>query len=363
MLRYFMPVEFYFGKDSLKQNGEKIENLGKKAFIVTGKHSAIKSGALANILSILEKLNKKYVIYNKIKENPEISTVYEGVELFKATNCDFIIGIGGGSPIDAAKAISVISKNNFKDKEFFNPKNIHSAYPIVAIPTTSGTGTEVTPFSVISDKKINKKAGFATPYIFPKISFLDPAYTRTLSLSSTRDTAIDALSHLLEGIYSTRRNKINYPYIFKGVELIINNLKSALSEPNNLEYRENLQLASLYGGMVIAQTGTTLQHAIGYPLTTEFGITHGLANGVVMKQIMQLFYPAVKKELDELFAYLKINKSDFFVWLDSFDMKVEAKIDDKFIDKYLNQVMSSKNMLINPIKVKEAEIIKIYSEL
>ncbi len=358
-----MPVEFYFGNNIIQKNGTVIKEIGERAFIVTGKNSAKKSGALDDIIKILEELNISYVQFSEINQNPEIEVIYRAVEIFKKEECDFLIGIGGGSPIDSSKAISVIAKNNLKGREFFNPKNILTAYPIVAIPTTSGTGTEVTPFSVISDKKIKVKAGFASPYIFPKISFLDPKYTFSLNKTITRDTAIDALSHLLEGIYSTRRNKVNYPLIYKGVSLIINNLKEAMIEPQNYQARENLQLASLYGGMVIAQTGTTLQHAIGYPLTTEFGITHGLANGMVMKEIMELFYPAVSDILDELFAYLKMNKADFYTWLDSFDLSLKYKLSAEFYNTYVDMVLNSKNMLINPIKIDKTQIINLYNSL
>ncbi len=362
-MKYYMPVEFYFGSKVVLKYGKKIKEYGKKALIVTGKSSAKKSGALDDVLMLLKEIQTEYVIFDKIMQNPEIDTIYEGVKIFRDQQCDFLIGIGGGSPIDSAKAISVIAKNNLKDNEFFNPQNITSSYPIIAIPTTSGTGTEVTPFSVISNKKTKIKAGFATPHIFAKLSLLDPIYTVTLNKTITRDTAIDALSHLLEGIYSTRRNKINYPFIFKGIKLIINNLKQAFMEPDNLQIRENLQLASLYGGMVIAQTGTTLQHAIGYPLTTEFGTTHGLANGLVMKQIMGKFYPAVSDILNDLFSYLKITKDDFYIWLSSLDMQLDAKLDENFYENYIPKVLNSKNMLINPIKITENDILKIYESI
>ncbi|MEA1973256.1 MAG: iron-containing alcohol dehydrogenase, partial [Candidatus Cloacimonadota bacterium] len=311
MLRYFMPTEVFFGENSLEKHFEKLDRLGKRAFLVTGKSSAIKSGVLDDLIPLLKKHKIDYEIFSEIMENPELKTIHIAKEIVQKFNPDFIIGIGGGSPIDAAKAISVCAANNFVTDEFYSSKNIKTAIPIVAIPTTSGTGTEVTPYSVVTNTETMKKAGFGNPLIFPKISILDPKYTVSLPEKNTRDTAIDALSHLLEGIYSNKRNVITYPMIFEGIKLIIENLEISLKKPHDINSRRNLMLGSMYGGIVIAQSSTTLQHSIGYPVTTELGITHGNANGMVMEYIMELFYNDVKNDIDNLFEFLQITKQDF----------------------------------------------------
>ena len=172
----------------------------------------------------------------------------------------------------------------------------------------------------------------------------------------TLHTALDALSHLLEGLYSNQRSPIVYPFIYKGIASIMKFLPIVLSEPENYLAREELMRDALYGGMVIAQGSTTLQHSIGYPLTSFYGIPHGLANAMVMEDIMELYYPAVQQELDDLFSYLQISKDDFYTWLKSLPFERKIDFSEDFIDKAIPQIMSSRNMALNPLPVTEQQV-------
>ncbi|MCL1827788.1 MAG: iron-containing alcohol dehydrogenase, partial [Candidatus Cloacimonetes bacterium] len=236
-------------------------------------------------------------------------------------------------------------------------------FPILAIPTTSGTGSEITQYSVITNRETSIKAGFGSEKCFPKVSFLDPKYTLSLNARVTRDTAIDALSHLLEGLYSNKYNEFLLPFIHTGVKLIYDNLSLCLKDLSCIKYRHNLMLAANYGGIVIAHTSTTLQHSIGYPLTTVFGVSHGLANGLVMRQIMNLYEPHIKDRTDRLFVKLNITKDAFFKWLDSFEMVFEGKIDEVFLKNRVPEVLKSRNMTLSPCVVNEQEITNIYKTL
>lgn len=360
MERIFIPVDIYFGENCLAQNGDSIYHIGNKALIVTGQNSAKICGAEKDVIDILSHYKKEYVIFNQVKENPELEIINEGISIFQKNNCDFVIGIGGGSPLDAAKAIALGAANNIKGIDIFNANNHQQCFPIIAIPTTSGTGSEVTQYSVLTNTVENKKTGVASPLIFPILAFVDPRFTLSLNTTVTRDTAIDALSHLLEGIYSNKRNPLIYPFIYEGVKLIVQNLPACLKDTANITYRENLMRASLYGGIVIAHTGTTLQHSIGYPLTTEFGLTHGKANGVVMKYIMDLYYPSVKKDIDQLLQYLGMSKDDFLKWLESFDFTFKMDASEDLIEAKINEVIQSKNMANNPFIVSTTQIRNIY---
>jgi alcohol dehydrogenase class IV len=362
-MNFHIPTKILIDQNILQKQHQDLANHGNTALIVTGKSSAIKSGVLDDLLPILDHHKIKYTIFNEIMENPDLNIVEKGNQIFKETNSDFIIAIGGGSPIDAAKAISLMAANDLNKSNLYDSSNHISAHPIVAISTTSGTGSEVTPYSVLNNSETNTKAGFGTPLIFPKIALLDPKYTLSLNQTITRDTAIDALSHLLEGIYSNKYNEFLIPFIQTGFKLIYDNLKPCLQNPHDINPRQALMTASNYGGIVIAHTSTTLQHSIGYPLTTEFGVTHGLANGLVMKHIMNLYEPAIKDRLTLLWNYMNITKSQFFEWLNTFDMVFEGNIDNNFIQRRINEVMNSRNMALNPIKVKEDEIINIFKQL
>jgi len=358
-----MPTEIFRGEGSLKQAGDRLAQLGNKALIVTGRRSARVSGALPDLLEVLKKLDIDHYHFDSIEENPELSVVQEGAGLFRVNRCDLVIGIGGGSPIDAAKAISVIAANDLEQRACYQPDQITRAYPIVAIPTTAGTGTEATPYSVISDRKLKKKAGFGNPLMFPTLSFCDPVYTLSLPERVTIDTAIDALSHLLEGLYSRKRCDLLFPLIYDGIKTIINYLEPAVKNPDNLRYRDKLLTASLYGGLVIAQSSTTLQHSIGYPLTTHYGLSHGKANGVVMRFIMELFRPAVDNELQRLFQHIGLEREEFYIWLDRWLTDPDLQLPEDFITSATEEILGSRNMAQNPLQVSGEEIKKILRKL
>ena len=363
MIQYYMPTEIFWGEGCLKKAGERIARLGSKAFIVTGKRSARISGALPDLEEVLHRTGIDYYHFDSIEENPELLVVQEGAGLMKVNRCDFVIGIGGGSSIDAAKAISVIAANDLEGRECYQPEKIKRAYPIMAIPTTAGTGTEVTPYSVISDRHLKKKAGFGNHLMFPALSFCDPGYTRSLPKKVTIDTALDALSHLLEGIYSRKRCDLLFPLIFAGIKSILNNLEPAVKNPDNIHYREKLLTASFYGGMVIAQSSTTLQHSIGYPLTTHYGLSHGKANGVVMRSIMELFSPSIEKELHLLFQHLGIERREFYGWLDNWLTDPQLSLSEEFIESATEDILGSRNMAQNPLEISGEDIKKILRQL
>jgi alcohol dehydrogenase len=356
MNKFHMPSRLIMGKDCLVESGDMIKNHGSKAFIVTGKSSAEKSGALADLKSLLERNKISYVVCSEIRENPELNIVHKAAGIMREERCDLIIGVGGGSPIDAAKAISIIAANDLTGREIYEPEKIQKAFPIVSITTTSGTGTEATPYSVITDTELNKKAGFGNPLIFPVLSFLDPVYTMTMPEKVTKDTAVDALSHLLEGIYSRSRCEFLFPLIAEGIKMIWESLPFVIHDPEDYVHREQLMTASLYGGMVIAQSSTTLQHSIGYPLTTNFGLSHGLANGVVMKEIMQLFFPEVEPYLTRLFDHLGIAAADLFEFLEEMGMKCDLDLSTEFIATAAEEISQSRNMSQNPREVSVGEI-------
>lgn len=362
-MMFYLPTRIIFAEHAMQTAAEHIASLGRKALIVCGKTSAKTSGALDELLEVLQQSKMDWVEFAQVGENPDIHTVIRGKELLVKEVCDLVIAIGGGSPIDAAKAISLAAANDLKADEIYNVSLMHKAYPIIAIPTTAGTGSEVTQYSVLSIPEQKRKAGFGTDLAFPKLAILDPRYTLSLPEKVTLHTAIDALSHLLEGIYSVNRNPHLTLLIYRGIDNIIKYLSPCLKEPKHLLYRKSLMMASLYGGMTIAHSSTTLQHSIGYPLTSEFEIPHGLANGMVMQQIMDLYYPHLQTELDALFQYLKISREYFYAWLDGFPLAAQVPMPDEMLEAKIPEIMSSRNMANNPIDVGAEDIRRILKSL
>ena len=359
----YLPTRIFFGANALQNAEAYLIRLGTKPLIVTGKSSAKLSGALDELIPVLKKNNADYAIFARVEENPCWDTVKEGAKFLIDSQCDYLIAIGGGSPLDAAKAMALITANNLIEEDNITPDKFSHTLPLVAIPTTAGTGSEVTQYSVLTDTSTGIKAGFGTELAFPTLAICDPRYTLSLNNTITLHTAIDALSHLLEGIFSNKRQPLLYPLIQAGIDAIMKNLEIALNSPSNLQTRANLMQAALYGGITIAQTGTTLQHSLGYPLTTHFGISHGLSNGMVLKQVMELYYPNIKEELDNLFSALNITKENFEHWLDKFSLRAELELSDEFIEDHKAEVLASRNMLNTPINMSEEDIRKIYNTL
>jgi len=361
MMSSFMPVRLFWGRNCLKDSTYPFNQLGRKALIVTGRHSADISGALKHVQTVLKKAGVSYVHFNQVPENPPLKTVQDAADLCVEENCDFIMGIGGGSPVDAAKAVAVAVFNKMNAHDVYDVRRIQGALPLVAVLLTSGTGTEATPFSVLTDEENGKKAGFGHDSMFPRVSFCDPAYTRTVPPIVTRDTGLDALSHLLEGVFSTKRNVTLYPLIRQVVLDIMQWLEHAMKNGNDLEARARLMMASLWGGILIAQTGTTLQHAIGYPLTVRYGVSHGRANGLVLSAIYRLYYPAVKNALYQVFgpdaSSLGGRLDD---WLASFELTESLTLSRENISDMVQEVMSARNMANNPISVNPSDIETIY---
>jgi len=360
---FHIPTRVYFGSAALEQAAAKITNLGRRALIVTGRHSAQRSGALDQVIALLKRSDISWHCFDHVTENPDLDTVIAGRDEFQCEGCDHVIAIGGGSPIDAAKAISLSAANDLDYDHIYDTASFQHVFPLVAIPTTAGTGTEVTPYSVLTDSHQQKKAGFGSELAYPTLAVIDPRYTITQPAQVTLNTGIDALSHLLEGIYSNKRISLLYPLIFEGIRLIMHSLVMAISSPGDLQAREDLARASMYGGMAIAHTSTTLHHSIGYPLTSLYNVQHGLANGIVLKPMMELYYPAVQDILAQLWAYLGIDKQRFFDWVDEFELKADLPLDEQFYRQRIPEVLSSRNMANNPCEITAEQIRDIYRTL
>ena len=316
MFAFHMPVNIQQGRGILKKKGkELLPAIGKKCFVVTGRHSAKVSGALDDLTEVLNTIGMGYTIFDAVEENPSFATVEEAAEKMKREHCDFVFAIGGGSPVDAGKAIAALAKNNgWSAEDLYSVKN-PEALPVVCIPTTSGTGTEVTQYAILTDR-FGNKGGFGSESIFPVYSFMDPEYTMTMPETITISTGVDALSHSIEG---ELKNGGNDPLVSmlsgKANAMIKENLKATLRRPKDYKTREQLQLASMYAGIVISQYGTTIVHSAGYPLSSFKDVKHGIANAYflvpVLRRVAQTNEPIVSnaikpfKSLDELDRFLE----------------------------------------------------------
>ncbi len=292
MFKFYMPTKVIAGENCVLENEQELI-LGKCALVVTGKSSGEKSGALSDVRVVLENNKIPYHVYDKVENNPEINAMAEGGKFARERGCDFIIAIGGGSPLDAAKAISVYAANEPKDGSDFELYDIFKgAYknkplPMVAIPTTAGTGSEVTPYSILTLHKEQTKRSFSCTDTFFKTAFIDGRYTLNLPLQVARNTAVDAMCHLIEG-YTNKKASPSSDYMaLEGLKIIGKHLNMLQNGNFNTTACTELLWASTLGGIVISQTGTTIVHSMGYSLTYFKDIPHGHANGFLLYEYLK----------------------------------------------------------------------------
>ncbi len=297
--KFYMPTELYFGRGCLVENSDKIK-LGEKALIVTGKSGALKSGALKDVKGILNGNGIEYSIFDRVVNNPDLDNVTQGAEFGKKEKADHVIAIGGGSPMDAAKAIAALCTNDMDATGLIEGEIGEKPLPLIAVPTTSGTGSEVTPYSILTVPGHRTKKNFYSPMSFPAYAFADPEYTKSMPCEVTVDTAFDAFSHLLESYLSVKSNPLNDAVALEGIRIWAE-CAGALAK-GNFDYavREKLMYASTVGGVAITHTGTTIIHAMGYSLTYFKGIPHGRANAMLIGEYLRYNYEASREKIDKV---------------------------------------------------------------
>ena len=321
MSSFYNPVKLKWGSEIIKNLSEIITESDlnmKNVLILTGSKSLKESGKLDIILKALN--NKKTFVYDGIPSNPETNELYSFKLQTDKLNYDSIIAIGGGSVLDMGKCLAAfknlcINSYNELEQGIKNKKYQNNSIniPIIAIPTTAGTGSEVTSWATVWDKKNNKKHSVEDERLYPKIAIIDPMLTINLPLQLTVSTALDALSHALEAYWSKRTNEIVRMYALRAIELIIENLNNLIDNLNDLNLRIKIAQASLYAGLAFSNTKTTACHSISYPLTSKYNIPHGIATSMTLAN------------------FFKINKEfivDKDILLNAFDIEEVSQVKD-----------------------------------
>lgn len=288
-----MPVNVFGGENSLQKNKNIFLSLGKKCLIVTGSSSAKKSGALDDLTEIFNELNIEYTLFDKITENPLTTTCYEGGKIAREIKADFVVGIGGGSPLDASKAVCVYATNpHIVNDGIYTEVVENLPLPLAVIGTTSGTGSEVSGVSVLTRENGRKQSVGGKNY-YAKYAFADARYTYSVPFYTTVSTALDALAHAVESSFSPRADFLSQQLALISVKMIYPIL-AKMSKTNELPTtyeRDTLYYASLYAGFALNKGGTGFPHGMGYALTEDYGLPHGIACAV--------FLPAYLKECEK----------------------------------------------------------------
>ncbi len=367
---FFMPTAIFSGEGVIRQHAPKFA-LGKKCVIVTGKNSAKASGALGDVFDVLMYLGIKGALFDKITENPLLSTAYEGGRAAAEFGAEFVIAIGGGSPLDAAKAIAAFATNpDISEMDLFTAK-LNPSLPIIAIPTTAGTGSEANPFAVMTLDGENQKRSFKSPASYPVYAFLDPKYTESLGLSYTVSTALDAFCHCAESYLSPKSTEISRAFATLGAKKcypILAKLAQLSDGEGVLDamkpYREELLAASCAGGIAINTTGTGFNHPLGYPLTMYKGFPHGRACGVFMQEYYSFNMQSEEgaKLIAEFCAALGDTPENVAANIVKWSA-VDVKLADEEIALYVENVKGAGNYANSPYVINEAQMKEIYERL
>lgn len=273
---YQLPVNLLFGRGQIGQVGEQAAVYGKKALVVTGRHSTKKTGLLERTTDLLKKAGVAAVLFDQVEQNPLTTTAYAGAELARSSGCDVVVGIGGGSVMDAAKAIAFIALNDGNISDYiFGKKVSDQALPIILVPTTCGTGSEGNGFAVLSNPETHDKKSLRCNAIIAKASIIDPELMTTMPPHILASVGFDALCHNIEGYISTIGQPMTDILAAEGMRLSGKYLLRAYADVADKEAWDGITWASTLGGMVIHTAGVTVSHGMEHPASGLRDIVHG----------------------------------------------------------------------------------------
>lgn len=310
-----VPVRLFTGRDCVRSGGAELRSLGRKALIVTGKTGAKRSGALADVTAALEGSGVGYAVFDAVGENPTVECCRRGGAAAREAAAEFVIGVGGGSALDAAKVVALMAADAAMDESKlysgaweFPPK------PIALVGTTAGTGSEVTNVSVLTDS-MGRKHSVHADGLYASLSFGDAKYTFSLPERITKNTAVDAFSHCLESYLSKKADGVSRTDALEGMQLLLPGLRRLAEDPFRPDeaLRESLYTGSLLGGLAISITGTTFPHNVGYYLTERFAVPHGAACAAFLPALLRHCEKAAPALLRELTGQLQTSAEELTI--------------------------------------------------
>lgn len=368
MWSFKLPTEIIFGQGTSSKIKELTGRFGAKIIVVTD-NNLRGIPAIKNIIELIE----PQAVFTDVTPNPTTENVNRLVELLDGA--DAIVSIGGGSAIDCAKAASCLARS--KDKlisEYHSGGKQFSvtdgSIPLIAIPTTAGTGSEVTPFAVLDDPERNFKGPIACDMFYPKLTLVDPELTVTAPKHVTAATALDALSHSIEGYWSKKHQPICDLFALEAASKIFANLGKIYERPNDCAAREALSYAALLAGMAFQLPKNAIIHACSFPLSNRYHLPHGVACAFTMEGAIKLNAPFMNGRMDAFAQYCgfatvkqmigKISELKFRggLPLNLADAKIPCEAVDELIEASFHPLMNN-----NPKDVTVADLRKIYQEL
>lgn len=380
--RFILNEVSYFGAGCRKELPEVLKRMNlKKALVVTDK-GLIKVGTTKLVTDILDEAGFPYEVYSEVKPNPTVTNVQQGVEAFKNSNADCIVAIGGGSAMDTAKGIGIVSNNpEFADVvslEGCAPTK-NKSVPIVALPTTAGTGAEVTINYVIIDEERQAKMVCVDPNDIPAVAIVDPELTYSLPKSLTAATGMDALTHAIEGYITKGAWVMSDMYELQAIKMIAENLPLAVDEPTNPVGREGMALAQYIAAQAFSNVGLGLVHGMAHPMGSLHDIPHGVANAMLLPTIMEFNMPMCIEKYGIIARTMGVDTTDMTAEeaaqaacdaVKALAIRVgipqhltEIGITEENIPALAAQAITDVCTPGNPREVTEAEIVELYKKV
>ena len=347
----------------------------KKPIIITDE-GLYNLGFVKKVEQILKRKNVFPCVYKKVLADPPENNIFEAVNLFKSYKADSVIGFGGGSPMDVAKAVSYFSINNIDIEKCYGVNKLNKKRtPLIQIPTTAGTGSEVTPIAIFTLKN-KQKMGIVDPILYADCAILDAELTLELPKNITAYSGIDAMVHAIEA-YTTKlkKNPISDALAKKALRLLGGNIRTAVEKPTNSESREKMLLGSMLAGMAFANAPCAAVHALAYPIGAKFHVPHGLSNSLVLPEVLKFNSVNIESLYCEIAADCLPDLVGKKINIDKFILGIEKLINDLRIPKKLSDVGISQNdisylakdaikqerlLINNPREVKLKDAISIY---
>ena len=283
-----LPTKIEYGIGVVERLAEIIKALNAESLLVVTDKGIRNSGLLERISNLLDANKLAHNIFDNVEPNPKDYNVQEGAEMAKRLNPDCLVTVGGGSPIDCAKAIAVVARQGGAARDYVGPDKIGGdVLPLIAIPTTAGTGSEVTFSSVITDSQEKYKFSIKDPKIAPKVALVDPEMTLTMPPGLTAATGMDALTHAIEGFTANAAEPIADSAALYAIELITAYLRAAVSDGSNLEARAGMLLGSVLAGIAFSHSDVAAVHCVAEALGGKYDAAHGVCNAVVLPAVME----------------------------------------------------------------------------
>ena len=368
LVQFFVKIGYYFfcfpkaktiyGEGTFISIPELIKEDGLKKPLIVTDNSLMKLGLINPLLEKLKELDMPYALFSDVQPNPTCENVMNGYEVYKTNECDCIVAVGGGSPMDTAKIIGAKAVKPKKDiRKFLGLFSVRKKIPMLyAVPTTAGTGSEATLAAVITDEKKNHKIPICDPVLMPRRAILDPKLTEGLPPFMTATTGMDALCHAVEAYTNhTYCTKLENELAEKAVKLIHDNILTVFHDGHNLEARKNMQLAAMYAGRAFSRGSVGYVHAIGHTLGGLYHISHGEAMSVILPKVMRKYGKSAEKRLAKLAVIAGIDGKDdnekannFITWIEETNKAMNirnnfAEIRDEDIDTIIEWAIKEAN--------------------